>query len=296
MGVEARIVLYARDHNSAFHAAQAAYARIEALEQSFSDYRSSSELMRLCARPHEWMSVSDDLWRILQTARAVGHASDGAFDITIGPLVRLWRESRASGRLPDPDTLAATRSLTGWNRIEFDEQRHAVRLARPGMLLDLGGIGKGDAAQQAVDILRSLGHRRCLVALAGDLAAGDSPPGRSGWAVSVAPHASISLHNQAASTSGDASQFVEIDGARYSHIVDPRTGLGSANRDQVTVIAPRGEWADALASAAYLLSPSDRHRLASQFPDAAFLITLRDETTPSVLLNASHIRWSTRPE
>ncbi len=273
MGVQTRVVLYASDKDAADRAANAAFDRIARLDDLMSDYRPASELMRLCARAGEGpVVVGPELFEVLSASERISRESDGAFDVTVGPAVLLWRQVRRTGQAASAEELAAARDLVGWRNVELDPAARTVRLTKPGMKLDLGGIAKGYAAQRAVDELRALGVRCCLVALAGDIAVGDAPPGRAGWEIGVtggqaAEGASgrsaaagdavapvrLLLRNAAVSTSGDTEQFVEIQGQRYSHFVDPRTGLGTAGGVSVTVVAERGELADALPTAACVL-------------------------------------------
>jgi thiamine biosynthesis lipoprotein len=263
MGSEFKIVLYSPDEASARRASRAAFDRVAALDAALSDYQPESELMRLCDRAGgPPVVVSEDLFTILQRSRTIYERSSGAFDVTVGPVVRLWRRARRDRKMPAPDTLARARALVSSDLMTLDPEARTVRLARPGMKLDLGGIAKGFASDEAVKVLRWLGHPRALVAGAGDIVVGDPPPGRDGWTIAVAgldpkaaPERYLSLRNAAVSTSGDAERFVEIDGKRYSHIVDPKTGLGVVDRCSVTVVAPDGATADALDTAVYVLGP-----------------------------------------
>jgi thiamine biosynthesis lipoprotein len=198
--------------------------------------------MRLCAVGGG--TVSDDLRDVLRAAVAVSEASDGAFDVTVGPLVALWRAARATGRLPDAAALEAARAKVGWRKLEV--RGNHVELA-PGMRLDLGGIGKGYAADAALATLRARGVERALVDIGGDLALGEGP-----WTVRVAGEPR-ELERCGVAASGDTERFVEVDGVRYSHLLDPRTGLGLTHGIEVTVIAPTATEADAWASAASVL-------------------------------------------
>ena len=279
MGVEARIILHAPDEAAARRAARAAFGRIEALDAVMSDYRPDSELMRACRAAAEGpVSISDDLYRVLDRAGAISQASDGAFDVTVGPLVRLWREARAEGRLPAPQAIEQARAAVGWRGVLLDPRQRTMTLSWPGMRLDLGGIGKGYAADEALDTLMRHGVRRCLVDLGGDIALGRPPPDREGWRVAVRSgwaedeQLLLQLSLAAVATSGDTSQFLEIGGRRYSHILDPRTGLGLTNRVAVTVIAPDAATADALASALSVLGPDRGLALLEKFPGASALI------------------------
>lgn len=278
MGTEARIVLYAADAATAARASDAAFARIAGLDAALSDYRESSDLSRLCRQAGgPPVKVSDDLFRVLRLAQAISRRSNGAFDVTAGPLVRLWRRARRRRELPDPEELAAARALVGYHRLRLDESRRAVRLEKPGMQLDLGGIAKGFAADEALRVLAGHGSSAALVALGGDIVAGDPPPEKSGWVIAIAapkgapPAPRLLLLNAAVSTSGDAEQHVEIAGRRYSHIVDPRTGIGVEGQSSTTVVAPNGALADALATAANVLGPKDGQRLVDSFAEASAL-------------------------
>ncbi len=280
MGTTFRIVLYAADAATAKEAADAGFARVAALDACMSDYKRDSELMNLCAAFRTEVgppvAVSDDLFSVLWQARELSRASDGAFDVTVGPVVQLWRHARRTQQLPDKDELAAGMRLVGWRNLELDPAKKTVRLLVPGMQLDLGGIAKGYAADAVLALLRQrFGITRALVAAAGDITCGDPPPGREFWDVDIAPIARgqpprrLRLANAAVSTSGDLEQFVEIGGVRYSHIVDPSTGLGVTGRRSVTVVAPRGVTADSLTKAVMLMPAGRGFELIERTPAAA---------------------------
>ncbi|GJQ28570.1 MAG: thiamine biosynthesis lipoprotein ApbE [Phycisphaerae bacterium] len=275
MGVEARVTLYAGSPAAAELAAAEAFGELARLDAMMSDYRPSSQVSAMGREAGgAWAPIAPELESVLRLAGEVSSASGGAFDVTAGPMTHAWRETRRTGRLPTPEELERLRGLVDWRGVEVALGR--ARLARAGMRVDLGGIAKGYAAQRAVDRLRARGVPRCLVALAGDIVAGGEPPGRPGWHVEVrgrdGPVGVLLLARQAASTSGDTEQFVEIDGVRYAHLVDPRTGLGSSRRVSATVIAPRGELADALATAACLLTPDEAGVMLARFPGTACVL------------------------
>jgi thiamine biosynthesis lipoprotein len=276
MGTRCRIVLFAGSEQEAADAGAKAFDRIAALESVLSDYRADSEASVLVGLPvDQWHTVSPDLAEVLELSRRVFEASDGAFDPTVGPLTKLWRETRRTGQLPDGSRLEAARAVVGPGFVEL-EGRARVRLRKSGMGLDFGGIGKGYAADEALAVLRHEGFAIALIDFGGDLVAGDPPPGSpQGWAVEVRDGVGevrrFLMANRALATSGDLEQFVEIgggggQGVRYAHIVDPRTGLGLTRRIAATVLAEQGWLADALASAACVLGPEGSDRLASRFP------------------------------
>jgi thiamine biosynthesis lipoprotein len=262
MGTTCRITLYGVDERSAGEAAKAAFARIAQLDDMMTDYRPSSELMRLCEKAGTGpVPVSGDLFTVLAYGQEISKLSDGAFDVSVGPLVQLWRRARRTKLFPDPVQIAGARDRVGYRYITLDGVKHTVRLEKPGMRLDLGGIAKGYAADEALKVLGRHGVSRALVAAGGDIAASEGPPDARGWKVGIAPLHDpssqptlfVCLANAAVSTSGDAEQHVVIDGVRYSHIIDPRTGLPLTARRSVSVVAAHGIAADSLTKVVSIL-------------------------------------------
>jgi thiamine biosynthesis lipoprotein len=277
MGLPVRIRLYSPTVEIARTAATAAFSRVAALDQMMSDYRPDSELRRI---GDTWRVVSPDLFAVVERASAIADATNGAFDPTVGPLVALWREARANQRMPERSALQSALSQVGWRHVQLDRSRRAVRLARPGMRLDLGGIAKGYILQQALDAMTPLGVTRALVEAGGDIVVGDAPPGRDGWRIEVegADAAFVAraarLTHAALATSGPTAQFVEIAGVRYSHVIDPRTGMALTTGVTARVIAADSATADALATALTVADPKGRHHILSRFPGVA--ASLRD--------------------
>jgi thiamine biosynthesis lipoprotein len=282
MGMPFKLTFYAADEDLAQRAAKAAFERIAELDRTLSDYKPESELSRLSAgAPHERpVPVSDDLFRVLERSQRLAARSDGAFDVTVGPLVRLWRRARRQKELPEPARLAEARAAVGYRHLELDATNHTARLTKPGMRLDLGGIGAGYAVDAALAVFRERGITRAMVEASGDIGVGEPPPGAAGWRIGLGPFDAaegppsrfVLLANAALATSGDLWQFVELDGRRYSHIVDPRTGLGLTDRSTVTVISPDCTTADSLATAVSVLGPQSGLRLVEETPGAAALI------------------------
>lgn len=279
MGMEFRLVVYAADARTARQAAGAVYRRVSELNQVLSDYEEDSELTRLnrTAGSGQAVPVSPDLWRVLVEGQQWAQRTQGAFDMTVGPVVQLWRRARRQRELPPPDRLERARTAVGYTWLELDRHRRTVRLTRPGMRLDLGGIAKGYVLDEALRVLEQHGLRRALLQAGGDLVVGDPPPGRTGWRVETTspsgagapPPQSLLLRRCALATSGDLFQYVEIGGVRYSHIADPRTGLGLTDHSQVSVIARRGITADVLATAISVLGPRDGIALVEATPAVA---------------------------
>lgn len=286
MGTTFRLVLYAADLPTAEKASQKAFARIAQLDGIMSDYRETSELMLLCRQAGKGpVKVSPDLFRIIERSHYFSILSAGAFEITAGPVIKLWRRARRTEQLPDNARLREALSLTGDHLMRLDQKAQTVSLEKAGMQLDLGGIAKGYAADAVIEILKGEGINRALVAAGGDIVAGDAPPGAKGWKVSIISLQPLDekqndaqfllLKNQAVSTSGDAEQYVEIGGVRYSHIVDPRTGYGVTGRSNATVIARDGTTTDALATALSVLGPERGMKLIAKLPQTAALMTVK---------------------
>lgn len=263
MATTFRISLHAETQAEAETAAAGAFKRIAELNAVCSDYEPNSELMQLCsAGPDKPFKASDDLFTIVSRALELSRLTEGAFDITCGNLSHLWRRTKRTHKLPPADRLQQALAATDWHAVRLDERAHTITLLKPGMLLDLGGIAKGYAADAGLRVLREHGLTRALVMAGGDIAIGDPPPGTEAWDIKLRQFASanaeedlvtVHLHNCAVSTSGDLYQFTEIDGTRYSHIVSPLTGLGLTERIACSVIAPDCTTSDALATAMCVL-------------------------------------------
>jgi thiamine biosynthesis lipoprotein len=271
MGVQARIVVYAQDEAQAKRACAAAFQRMADLEQIMSDYRPTSELMQLCAKAGgPPVKISDDLYLVLERALQVAERSEGAFDPTIGPMVALWRHARRSGQFPAPQEREQARAVVGWRKVRLDPRERAAQLLTAGMRLDLGGIAKGYAGDQGQRELKKHGIRSAMIEIGGDIVVSDAPPGKKGWRIEIPNAAGTEspriehFRNVGISTSGDTEQFVEFDGKRYSHIVDPRTGLGLTTRIAVTIVAADGLTSDSLSTAVSVLG-AERGRALARF-------------------------------
>ena len=263
MGSPFQLIFFAPDSATANRLAEESFALVDFFNNIFSDYADSSELNRLCATAGKdsFVQVSDPLFEVLTTARQAWKRTSGSFDITIGPLSRVWRKARREKRFPDAMEIEAARLKTGFQSILLDEKRQRVKLLQAGTQLDLGGIAAGYIAQKIVDYLGSKGIRSALANASGDIACSNAPPGKKGWtiAINVPGKANelldktITLANKGVSTSGDVFQYTERDGKRYSHIINIKTGYGVTFQRNVTVIAPDGTTADWLATACSIL-------------------------------------------
>ena len=280
VGVPWTITLYAGTAAAAQAASDAAFAEIARLEGILSDYDPASEVSRLSAAAPTTFPVplGDDLWQVLSQAVAWRDRSGGAFDPTVGPLTTLWRQARRSGVMPRADKLAAARQAVGSDALVLDTNRRTAMLTKPAMRLDLGGIGMGYAIDRAMEVLATGGIESAMIDASGDIAVSGPPPGADAWIIDVAAfgnggdgggRATLDLVDAAVTTSGDTFQAVEIDGVRYSHIVDPRSGLGVAGPTAVTVIAGDCTTADVVATAASVLGPESGLAFVESVPGAA---------------------------
>ena len=269
MGVPFRIVMYAPSKEVASSAADAAFARVSRLNDIMSDYDYDSELSRLGRTSGEKVAVSDELWTILRKSQEFSKASHGAFDVTVGPYVQLWRKARRERQLPSAEAIEKARRRIGYTNMVLKSR--TVELKVLDMRLDLGAIGKGFAADEALRVLKSRGIKHAFAAASGDMALGDAPPGEQGWKIQLLEaqdergQTFLILKNCGVATSGDLFQFVEIDGKRYSHIVDPRTGVGLTDRSLVTVVAKDGTTADALSTTISVMPQGEGLKLARRY-------------------------------
>jgi thiamine biosynthesis lipoprotein len=284
MGTLVRITVFTTDEETARKAFRAGFDRIRDLDATLSDYVADSELSRVTREAVGTpVSVSADLFAVLRASQALAIDTRGAFDITQGPVIRLWREARKLKRVPDEAALREASQRSGYRHMQLDERRRTVSFDIPDMALDVGAIGKGYAASEALTAITGAGVRSALVAVSGDLAFSDAPPGQHGWRIRVhrgdVGDASVPpvllLTHAAVSTSGNAEQHLDVDGRRYSHVIDPASKTGLLEDITVTVIAPHGMDADGLDTAIGVLGPEQGLALVEARPDTAALVVVR---------------------
>ncbi len=285
MGSPFRLVFCARNDSVAEEAAHRAFARIEQLNDLLSDYRDGSEINRLSATSGsgQWIAVSDDLFRILSISKKVSRRTGGTFDVTVGPVVQLWRRAMRRNSFPTEAELKVARRAVGYRFVKLRCRSQSVRLIRSGMRLDVGGIGKGYAADEAVQLLKNLGIQSVLIDAGGDITLSGPPPGREAWEISVGSGdstVSMPLAQAGVATSGATYRYLEHEGVRYSHIVDPETGVGLRFHVRTTVIAPNGTLADALATAFSVAGIKKSKKILRRFPDVkVWLLETNGEAT-----------------
>ena len=260
-----------------------AFAEIHRLETIFSDYQPTSEVIGLAeASANQPTGISADLAEVIEISMALSGETDGAFDITVSPMIRLWRMARKNHQLPNEKQRTAARERSGFEKLKLDRKKGELTFLTENMRLDFGGIVKGYSADRALSILKKAGFSKTIVAASGDIAAGDAPPGEPGWRIGIETLGSeltgtVLLRNAAVSTSGDTQQSVKIDDVRYSHIVDPKTGLGLTERIGVTIIAPNATSTDSYATAVSILGAEKGIEFVESKAGVECVILKRDE-------------------
>ena len=286
MGTTVEIYLYASARARAAELFEVTFQEIERVEEALSGYRPTSEISRINATAAREPVVTDpEVFGLLERALDYSRHTGGAFDITVGALVRAWGFFRNDGHYPTPEELARARAKVGWRQVALDRATRTIRFLTPGIELDLGGIGKGFALDRAARILQRSGVTAAL------LGAGQSsyyaigaPPDTEGWRIVVPdPHdpaqalSTVWLRDRSLSTSGNAQKFFELDGTRYSHIIDPRTAEPSTGMLQVTVTARTAAESDALSTALFVVGPERAAQVVEPCDDVAALLVTEHE-------------------
>lgn len=269
MGSPFAVTAVHADETVAREAVEAAFAEIDRIESRISSWKSDSETSAL--RRHAGQGpfvVSDELFGLIRRSLSISKLTGGAFDITFAGVGDLWDFKSTAPRLPDPEQVRRRLKRVDFRLVKLDAERRTVELPEPGMAIGFGGIGKGYAANRAVHAMKGLGIESGLVNAGGDLVAFGRQESGEPWTLGIADplrpdslFARIRLVDQAVVTSGDYERFVEIDGVRYAHIIDPRAGMPVRGVRSVTVVCPDGELADALATSVFVLGVEEGLRL-----------------------------------
>jgi thiamine biosynthesis lipoprotein len=262
MGTLFEIAAYGEDAASTTAAIEEAFGVIREADRVMSSYRADSDLMYLNRHAADgFVSVREDLFRVIEAGIEYGQRSDGAFDITVGPLMRAWWFFRDQGRIPSPAEQARLRSIIGYQHVQLDPARRAIRFEVSGAEIDLGGIAKGWAVDRAADVLRARGITRALIdAGTSSIYALGAPPDQEAWPIGIRDPlrrdcliAVIGLKDMSLSTSGSYERYVHVRGKRYSHIMNPKTGWPVEDMLSTTVVAPTALASDALSTAVFVM-------------------------------------------
>jgi thiamine biosynthesis lipoprotein len=295
MGSPFNLIIVSTDSIKAKHLAQKSFQLVDSLSHIFSNYDSSSELSKINTSagllPYKMSATMLDL---VQKSQYAYIQSKGAYDISIGPLSSLWRNARKTKLFPEASTVLATKKLVGLGQVKINKRLGTIFLPVSGMLLDFGGIAKGYIAQRVIDYLKTSGIQQALADAGGDIVMSGAPLNQKGWLVGVnVPETTddllnkkLQLSNCSVATSGDVYQYIEKNGVKYSHIINPITGYGVTNLRNVTIIAKTGATADWLATACSILPIKEAKKLAISHQAALLITTLENgklvfEATPN---------------
>jgi thiamine biosynthesis lipoprotein len=294
MGTFARVVAVTEDSATANSSIEAALEQIENVDELMSDYKPDSQISIVNRDAFKRaVVVSESTFEVLQESIEFSKRTGGAFDITVGPLVEVWRSAADTNSVPGDDELALARSKVGYENLILDANDMSVRFAVDGMKLDLGGVAKGYAVDKAVEAMQKAGAVGGMVDVGGDIRCFGSPRGKSRWRIGLQDPADtqdlvgagqytlvLKLKDAAIATSGDYRRFTLIEGERFSHIIDRKTGAGAKGLSSVTVIAASAIDADALATAVSVMGAEKGLALIETVPKTeAILIPAFEETT-----------------
>ncbi len=282
MAADFEIFLTADNQGRGTEAALRALELVETLETQMTVYRPDSEVMDINRRAADGpVGVESRLFDILKTAQQLSRETDGAFDITSGPLSKVWGFYRRQAQLPDPEILQQALSRVGYGLVELDDPGHAVRFLRRGVEINLNAIGKGYALDRCAELLRAAGISDFLIhgGRSSVLAAGVHGAESKGWSVALRHPlkptqrlAEIWLRDRALGTSGSGVQFFHHRGRRYGHILDPRTGWPVEGILSATVLAPSAALADAVSTACFVLGPEGTRQYCERHPEIAAIL------------------------
>jgi thiamine biosynthesis lipoprotein len=286
MGTFARIVVIAGSQDAGRKCIRAAMAEIRKVDELMSDYKKDSEISKVnTGAANEPVQVSEPTLEVLQRSVEFSKLTDGAFDITVGPLMDLFRRAKQQGNAPTSEQMAEAKSKVGFEKLMLDRENQTVQFAVEGMRLDLGGIAKGYAIDKAIEAARGSGAHGAMVDIGGDIRCFGSPPeGRQHWLIAVQdpnPDAkksgsgllfTLKIAGAAVTTSGDYQQYVMIEGKRQSHIMNRQTGKSAEGLSSVTIIADNATDADALATSVTVMGPEKGLALIEERPETEAIL------------------------
>ncbi|MEO6829893.1 MAG: FAD:protein FMN transferase [Acidobacteriaceae bacterium] len=296
MGTEYTLYLYAHSCEEAEVAAKVAFDEVDRIEDLLSNYRDGSELSRINneAGDHE-VTTDPEVFRFLESAFAWSERSGGAFDMTVGTLMKTWGFFNAPGAVPSAAALREARSQVGWEKVRLDRQRRTVRFLSPGIELDSGGIGKGYAVDRAIRALRMGGVRTALLSAgSSSVYALGAPPGVQGWKIQI-PDPSNEVHvisdfllrDTSLSTANRSQKYFIEDGCLYGSIMDPRTLRPAEGVLQISSMAPSTLDSDVLSNALFVLGSEGGASLLEEFPQFSALMV----SATKAALQPMAIRW-----
>jgi thiamine biosynthesis lipoprotein len=292
MGTVAEVTLFADSDDRAAELMEAAFSEIERVEASLSTYRPESEVSRINRHAALGPVTTDpEVFGLIERALDFSEMTHGAFDVTVGPLVKAWGFFLGTGHPPAPGELTEAMEASGWEGVTLFRDTRSVRFLKPGLEIDFGGMGKGWALDRAAAVLKDLGVESALLGLGkSSYYAIGRPPDEPGWLIAVpdpkgrtGPLGCVYLKDGSVSTSGSAEKSFVLDGKRYSHIIDPRTGRPSSDLLQVTVIAKEATESDALSTAIFVMGPKGAKRLLNGARGLSALLVMEGRANPRII-------------
>ena len=297
MGTFARVVAVTKDAATGTQCVEAGMAEIRKVNELMSDYNQESEISRVNSQAaQKAVQVSESTFEVLEKSVEFSKLTDGAFDITVGPLVDVFHKTKEERVAPTQAQIAQARAKVGYENLILDKENRTVRFAVDGMRLDLGAIAKGYGVDKAIEAARRGGALGVMVDIGGDVRCfGEPPEGRDYWRIGLQdPNSAVEgmnagglvltlkVKNTAVATSGDYQQFALIDGKRYSHIMNRKTGMSVEGLSSVTIIADNATDADALATSVSVMGPVKGIALIEKLPNAEAII-LTSQPNPDIL-------------
>ncbi len=285
MGTTVEITLVSDDEEAAKKGALQAFHEIKRIEHLMSPRIESGDVARINrSSGKEWVKVSRETIEVIKKAQEISELSEGGFDITVGPLIQLWRAAREKGIPPSTEDVKKILNLVNFREVWIDPER-GVFLKKRGMSIDLGGIAKGYAVDRAFELLQSIGYKNLIVNAGGDLRVGGSKSDQP-WVIGIQDPrtsqkmmAKISVSDTAVATSGDYEKFFTYQGKRYHHILNPRDGFPTEGCQGVTIIYKEGMTADALATTVFVLGPEKGYSLCQKIEGVDCLIVDKEGKT-----------------
>ncbi|HQN01799.1 MAG TPA: FAD:protein FMN transferase, partial [Candidatus Hydrogenedentes bacterium] len=306
MSADVELVMYGdpdMDPEALAEAGRAVFDAIDGLERKISRWKADSYTSLVNREASKQpVVVAQELMDILLDAKRFYETTDGVFDVTVGPLLERWGfYAKQGGALPTPEELTQIKERIGFNHVVLNPAKRTVFFDKPDMRIDFGGIGKGLALDYGAAILRENGIKSARIHIGfSTIKAIGVPPGKSGWTVDVnSPYnteedaliATVDIRDESLSTSSRTERYVEINGHRYGHIIDPRTGMPAEGVLSATAIAPTGLESDALSTFFYILGPEGTRKYCESHPEVrAILVVEKDDAPETIFINFNNLK------
>ena len=284
LGTAIEITVVDLNRGKAVAAISAAFAKMREIEKITNFYDPESDITQVNREAaYHPVKLSEDLWNIVEISYRYGALTEGAFDITVGPLTKLWGWESEYPQIPPPDEIKKVLPQVGYYLLDLNTQEKTLFFKKPGMLIDLGGVAKGYALEKAKEILKNYGIQNFLIS-AGQIVAQGLNPQKKPWIIGVQhPRDSqqfltvINLTEGTIATSGDYQQFFEVNGIRYHHLLDPHIGWPVSLCQSVSVLEKDPVQADILSTALFVLGPEKGKKLVDELKIAAIIVDDRGE-------------------